>query len=131
MPPATLPEILRAAERGDWRMRAACLSAAGRMAARESAVWSAIGTVGATNARASAATCMRRDFAAATCAARSQTALSIAPGRYGWRRRSRLATADRRQHSTRCSQCCALQFRAERIAGGRGNPRVRRQRADI
>ena len=43
--PTTLPEILRAAERGDWRTRAACLSAAGRMAAREPAVWSALGTV--------------------------------------------------------------------------------------
>lgn len=41
--PPTLPGILRAASRGDWRLRAACLSAAGRMARNESAVWSAVG----------------------------------------------------------------------------------------
>jgi ubiquinone/menaquinone biosynthesis C-methylase UbiE len=35
--------MLRAAERGDWRMRAACLSAAGRIAGNEPAIWSVFG----------------------------------------------------------------------------------------
>jgi len=43
--PARLPELLRAAERGDWRMRAACLSAAGRAARHEFPLWSIIGMV--------------------------------------------------------------------------------------
>jgi len=41
--PRALPEILRSAENGDWRLRAACLSEAGRIARSESTISRAIG----------------------------------------------------------------------------------------